>query len=157
MSAQPARTYHFLGNIIRFLAFPEETGGRCAILEFLVAPVAGAPPNKHAGEDESFYVLEGTFDFMLEGEIIPAGPGDFVKIPLGAVHAFTCTSPTPGRLLGIDAPGTMHKQFFTEAGETVPGGTTTFPAPDGPPDIAGIVALAAKAGMEVVVPEGAPA
>ena len=47
--------------------------------------------------------------------------------------------------------------FFTEAGEAMPDGTTDIPAPDGPPDIPAIMAVAEKAGMTILAPEGAPA
>ncbi len=157
MSDPRPRTYHFVGSLIRFLAFPSETGNRCAILELTVSPGAGAPPNHHAGEDESFYVLEGTFEFMLNGETMQAGPGDFIKIPDGALHAFSCSGDRPGKLLEVNAPGRAHEMFFTEAGDAMPEGTTEIPAPDGPPDLEKIIAIAAKAGMTVVVPEGAPA
>ena len=157
MSKTRPRTYHFIGNLIRFLAFPDETGNRCAILELKVAPGAGAPPNHHAGEDESFYVLEGEFAFMLDGQKIDAKPGDFVKVPEGAVHAFSCVSEQPGRMLQVNAPGTAHEILFTEGGEAMPDETTDIPAPDGPPDIARIMQISSKAGITVVTPEGAPA
>ena len=151
------RIYHLLGNLLTFHAFPAETGDRCTIVEIKTAPGAGAPPNHHAGEDESFYVLEGDFEFFLNGETTQVKSGDFVKVPDGAVHAFTCTGQSPGRLLCINAPGAMHDAFFTQAGEAMPDGTTEIPTPDGPPDIPAIMAVAEKAGMTILAPEGAPA
>lgn len=156
MSEDRPRLYHFLGSLIRFHAFPDETGGRCAILEMTVAPGAGAPPNHHAGEDESFFVLEGDFEFMLDGRVIRAGKGDFVKIPDGALHAFTCTGDLPGRLLQVNAPGMPHEVLFTEGGEAMPDDTREIPAPSGPPDIGNIIAISQRVGISVVVPEGAP-
>lgn len=150
MTEHRPRTFHFLGNLIKFLAFPAETGGGCAIVEIKVAPGAGAPPNQHPGEDESFYVLDGQFEFVLEGETVKAGPGDFMKIPDGSVHAFTCVSEAPGRLLGVTSPGKVHEVFFTEAGEPVPEGTTEFPKPDGPPDFAAIMSVAERAGVRIL-------
>ncbi len=157
MTDERPRIFHLFGNLVKFLAYPDDTGGRCTIIEITTVPGAGAPPNHHAGEDESFYVLDGRFDFMLNGETISAAPGDFVKIPDGAVHAFTCTGDRPGKLLQVNAPGTAHEMFFTEIGEAMPDGTTDIPPSSGPPDMAHIMAVSAKAGMTVVVPEGAPA
>lgn len=157
MSNSRPRIYHLLGNLLNFHAFPAETGNKCAIVEITSAPGAGAPPNHHAGEDESFYVLDGTFDFVLGERVISANTGDFIKIPDGAVHAFTCTGKTPGRLLCINAPGTMHDTFFTQAGDEMPAGTTEIPQPDGPPDIPAIMAVAEKAGMTILAPADAPA
>ena len=156
MSTDRPRVFHLLGNLIRFHAFPGETGDHCAIIEMVTAPGGGAPPNHHAGEDENFFILEGRFSFMLNGETFEAGPGEFVKIPDGALHAFTCISETPGRFLQINAPGHAHEMFFTEAGDVLPDDTRDVPAPDGPPDLPRIMALSEKAGLTVVVPEGAP-
>lgn len=157
MSEARPRTYHLLGNLLTFHAFPSETGDRYTLVEIKTAPGAGAPPNHHAGEDECFFVLEGEFDFLVDGQTISATAGDFVKIPDGAVHAFTCTGDRPGRLIGINAPGLMHDIFFTQAGEAMPDGTTDVPAPDGPPDIPAIMAVANKAGMTILPPEQPPA
>ena len=157
MTESRPRKYHLLGNLLTFHAFPAETGNRCTIVEIKTAPGAGAPPNHHAGEDESFYVLEGEFEFFLNGETKNVSIGDFVKVPDGAVHAFTCIGQSPGRLLCINAPGEMHDKFFTEAGEAMPDGTTDIPAPDGPPDIPAIMAVAEKAGMTILAPQSAPA
>ncbi len=157
MSETRPRTYHLLGNLLTFHAFPSETGDRYTLVEIKTAPGAGAPPNHHAGEDECFFVLEGQFEFLVDGQTISATAGDFVKIPDGAVHAFTCTGDRPGRLIGINAPGLMHDIFFTQAGEAMPDGTTEVPAPDGPPDIPAIMAVANKAGMTILPPEQPPA
>lgn len=45
------RTYHLLVSLIKFHAFPEETGGGCGIVEILTAPGPDAPTHKHPGED----------------------------------------------------------------------------------------------------------
>ncbi|WP_255469824.1 cupin domain-containing protein [Paracoccus sp. FO-3] len=74
---------------------------------------AGAPPNHHAGETEAFFVLEGQVGFMIDGQERLAGPGDFVPIPDGAVHAFKAVGEAPARMLILNAPGRMHQQFFT--------------------------------------------
>lgn len=50
----------------------------------------------------------------------------------------------------------MHDTFFTEAGEAMPDGTTGIPAPDGPPDIPAIMAVAGRVGMTILVPADAP-
>ena len=70
MTEPRPRIYHLLGNLLTFHAFPSETGDRCTIVEIKTAPGAGAPPNHHAGEDESFYVLDGEFEFFLNGETV---------------------------------------------------------------------------------------
>ena len=147
-------TYHLFGVVVRFLATNAETGAYC-LCEGLVAPGAGAPPNRHAGEDESFYVLDGTFDFIIDGAQQTAGPGTFVKIPDGAVHAFENTGSEPGRILIMNAPGLIHEAFFAEVGEPLPRGSWDFPAPQGAPDIPKLVEIAGRCGVEILPPAAA--
>ena len=154
MSETRHRTYHLLGSLIEFHAFPDETGGGCGIVEILTAPGTGAPPHKHPGEDENFFVLDGQFEFDLDGKKLDVGAGDFVKIPDGRVHAFKCVGDKPGRLLNVTSPGTMHEAFFTKAGDPVPEGTVEFPAADGPPDLDRIMTIADRIGLTILRPEG---
>jgi mannose-6-phosphate isomerase-like protein (cupin superfamily) len=152
--SQP-RTVHLLGNILHFHAFSHEREGRFCVVESLTAPGAGAPPNHHAGEQESFVILDGTFEFTIDETTRAAGPGEVVNIPDGAVHSFTNVGKTPGRLMIINSPGTRHEQFFTTAGEPLPNGANEIPAPDGPPDIPAILAAAAAAEITIVPPPDA--
>jgi uncharacterized cupin superfamily protein len=45
------------------------------MLEILAAPGGGPPPHIHANEDESFYVLDGTFDILVGDRIVQARQG----------------------------------------------------------------------------------
>lgn len=94
---------------------------------------------------------------MVDGKTQTCSSGDFVKIPSGAVHAFTCTYDAPGRLLCIDAPGRIQDAFFTEAGDAMPNGTTEVPPPGGPPDIPALMAEANRLGITILPSDGAPA
>jgi quercetin dioxygenase-like cupin family protein len=153
MSDLKQNTYHLLGNLIRFHASSADTGGVYCLVESLTAPGAGAPPNRHPGEDEAFYVLDGTFEFTVEGETITATSGQFVKIPDGAVHAFRNAGEKPGRLLILNSPGRLHDVFFSQAGDPLPPETRELPPPsDEAPDLARIIGLAQANGMEFVTP-----
>ena len=66
MSASPAATdtYFLLGILLRFLSRGAESGQAYCLVEALVAPGAGPPLNRHAQDDEAFYVLDGSFEFQ---------------------------------------------------------------------------------------------
>ena len=89
------RTYEVLGILMTFHAYPEDVDGKYCLVEAVVPPGCGAPPNSHAGETEAFHVLDGTFDFMVDGSVIQAKAGDHIRIPDGAVHAFSATGTAP--------------------------------------------------------------
>lgn len=143
-------TYHLFGVVVRFLATHDETGAYC-LCEGLAAPGAGAPPNRHAGEDEAFYVLDGSFSFTIDGTTREVGKGDFVKIPDGAVHAFKNTSSEPGRLLIMNAPGKVHEAFFSRVGEPLPPSSWAFPHAGPAPDIPKFVEIARETGVEILL------
>lgn len=149
--AHQTDSFHLFGVLVRFLARHAETQSYC-LCEVTCAPGAGAPPNRHPGETEAFYVLDGAFDFTIDGTAARVGAGDFVRIPDGAMHAFRNAGAAPARLLVLNAPGAMHDIFFSEAGEPMPRGARALPASPGAPDFARVFAAAAKSGMELAPP-----
>jgi len=150
MSDRP-RTYNVLNILMQFHAFPSDTMGKYCLVECLVPVGAGAPPNHHAGETEAFYILEGQIGFMVDGKEFVAGPGEYVAVPDGAVHAFQAVGDKPARVLIFDAPGEMHDAFFTGIGTPLPEGQTELPEPT-EPDIPEVIAKAQEVGMTVVTP-----
>jgi mannose-6-phosphate isomerase-like protein (cupin superfamily) len=64
----------------------------------------GAGPHFHKRHTDSFYVLEGELEFRIGNETHRAGPGGFVSVPPGTVHAFTNPGPGPVRFLNVHAP-----------------------------------------------------
>ena len=84
------------------------TNGGFAIFEDVVAPGIGPGRHIHKLQDEVFFVLEGTFDIEIGGQLYRAGPGDVAFVPRGEVHAFKNIGTAPGRL----------RYTFTPAGDT---------------------------------------
>jgi mannose-6-phosphate isomerase-like protein (cupin superfamily) len=58
----------------------------------------------HKRHADSFYVLEGELEFRLGDETVRVGPGTFVSVPPGVVHAFENRGPASARYLNIHAP-----------------------------------------------------
>ena len=148
-------TYHLLGNLLRFLVRSHETGGAYSLTEGLVAPGAGAPPNRHPADGEVFYVIDGLFEFTVEGHTISATAGDCVRVPDGAVHAFRNAGDKLGKLLIVNSPGRDHEAFFSEAGDPMPRGTRELPPPAGAPDIPRLLEIGRRHGLEFLLPPDA--
>lgn len=148
-----SRHYDVFGLLISFRVLPEEVDGKFALMEAVVPPGLGAPPNSHAGETETFRVLDGEFIFLIDGEPVPARTGDTLVVPDGAPHAFRCTGSKPGRLLILNAPGRMHVDFFRGVGRPLADDSTLPEAPDGPPDMARVMQVAQATGMTLLPPE----
>jgi quercetin dioxygenase-like cupin family protein len=141
-----------LGDLYRFLATSEDTGGAYALWETTATPgLPGPPPHIHHREDEALYVLEGELELSVEGDTTRAGSGSFVNIPKGTLHTWRNAGDAPARLLGMVAPGGFE-DFFKEVGEPA---TDPSSPPAGPPDVEKVLAAAPKYGLEIQPPPGA--
>ena len=145
-----ASTVHLLGNLVTFLARGETTNNAYSLVEVRTAPGAGTPPHMQKDDDEAFYVLEGSYEFMLNGEAIKGEPGSFVFVPRGAAHAFRNGGSAPARMLIINSPGGLHEGFFAEAGDPVDG-ASSFPPP-AEPDMPRLLTAAGRFGIEFLPP-----
>ena len=64
----------------------------------------GPPPHAHSDTQESFYVLDGTFEMCsgFENEtVVPVGPDDLIAMPKQIMRTFRNTTGRPARLLVI--------------------------------------------------------
>ena len=141
------RTVRVITDLVTFKALAADTGGAYSLFETVTQPGMGTPPHRQSLEEETFYVLEGRYTFLVGDRTIELGPGGYAFVPRETVHAFTNTGDAPARMLIMVTPGGIHEGFFAELGEPV-----DAPLPAGGPDIARIVATAAKYGMEILPP-----
>jgi quercetin dioxygenase-like cupin family protein len=146
-------TVHFLGNILTFRARFADTKENFTVIDVLTAPDAGPPPHKQT-DQEAFLVLEGRYEITIGDETKVCGPGEFVHVSPGVMHAFRNVEKTPSRMLLINFPGDLHEEFFLAVGDRLPAGTSEFPMML-PPDVPAIVATAARYGIDIPVPVGA--
>jgi quercetin dioxygenase-like cupin family protein len=151
MSDSQTDTYYLVGILLRFLVRDPDAG--YCLVEGLVAPGAGPPPNRHPADDEAFYVLDGTFEFGIGEQTRVATAGEFVKVPRGEVHTFRNIGQAPARMLILNTPGTVHIGFFSEAGQPMPPGTRDLPPPSGPPDVPRLLEIGRQNGIEFLVPQ----
>lgn len=139
---------HLLGNLMTFKAQGTKTGNALSLTEVRTAAGAGAPP--HTQEDgEAFYVLQGTYEFLVGDHTITAHSGDFVTVAPGQLHAFSNPGNSEARMLILNWPAGPHQRFFREAGDSVLPGTTEFPAPVAP-DFPKIMAAAERNGIRIL-------
>ena len=146
----------YVGNLFTILASSEDTGGRFALIEILAPKGTEPPRHVHQREDETFFVLEGEITFYIGDEIYAATPGTFVFAPRGIPHSWVVESDVVRKLVTL-TPGGAEEHFrdprFGEPART----PTLPPPPEGPPDVATLVADMERYGVEVVGPPGPPA
>ena len=64
----------------------------------------GVDPHVHDNHTDSFYVLEGEVEFLVNGEWRRGGPGSFFSAPPGVEHGFRIAGERPIRVLNLHAP-----------------------------------------------------
>ena len=148
---QQGCTVSLVGDVYRFLATGEDTGGRYALWEAIVPPGGGPPPHVHSREEEGFYVLEGEITFTVGDQRLVAKAGTFANLPVGTPHSFKNESGRPARMLISVAPAGLEQMFF-EFGVPLPEGSTTA-LPPTKEEIEKLLAVAPKYGIEIRLPQ----
>lgn len=92
-----------------------ESSGELTVIEGAIPPNAGPPLHVHSKENETYYVLEGQFEFVCGNDHVTGGPGTFVFAPRGLAHRYKNIGTEPGRVLFGFTPGGIEA-FFTELG-----------------------------------------
>jgi quercetin dioxygenase-like cupin family protein len=96
----------------RFLVDSNDTDGRFALVEHLLAPRSiAAPMHVHTLEDEYSLVLEGRVWVRLGEDEQVAEVGDLVLKPRGQWHTFWNAADEPARLLVLISPGGLEHLF----------------------------------------------
>lgn len=139
-----------MGDLYRYLATGDETGGAYAMIDATVPPGGGPPPHVHSREEESFFVLEGEITFRLDDQTIVAGPNTFLNMPIGSLHSFKNESGQPARMLITLAPAGLEKMFL-EAGKVLTS-PDEQPQPPTEQEIKKLLEVAPKYGVQIHVP-----
>ncbi len=144
------RSFWLLGELYTAKAVGEDTGGEFAFVEAITPPQAGPPPHIHHREDETFWVLEGEFEFMVGDGTVRAPAGTFVHAPKGIPHTYKNVGTTPGRYVTTIRPAGFE-EFFFEVSEPAEDPSAPPPA-HGQEVIERIMAAAPKYGLEILPP-----
>ncbi len=144
-----------LTDLVTIKISAKDTANQYAVFQETVPPQAGPPPHEHA-EVEIFFVMEGTFEFLLEDLHNPVRveAGGVVHVPAHAVHTFRNVGTAAGKLLVTLLPGNFE-QFFRAVG--TPLTDAALPDLNEPPDPASVdvpalLAAAPAYGLRFVLP-----
>lgn len=90
------------GSVMWFKATAETTHGRFSLMERTLPPGGRMPPaHSHLGNEEAYFVLDGTVEFHTDDEVYEGTSGTFVLVQAGSAHTFGNTSDEPARLLRL--------------------------------------------------------
>src|SRR3712207_1827930 len=100
-----------MGELLTYKISSHRTGGAYSLFEVTTQPEAGPPPHIHYREDESFYVLEGDYEFLIGSETLRVGAGSLLYVRKGTLHAHRGTGEGVGRMLLTQTPGGLYEHF----------------------------------------------
>ncbi|MBT2395547.1 cupin domain-containing protein [Streptomyces sp. ISL-100] len=105
------------GGGFRLLADGGQTGGALGANRLTLGEGAdGARPHCHSLSSELFYVLDGTVEFLLDGEVATVGHGGVVVVPPRMPHAFGAAPGSDADLLAVLTPGVDRFEYFRALG-----------------------------------------
>ena len=141
----------YSGHLLTFLATGEDTRGRFALIEVVGRKGNVPPPHIHHREDETFYILEGEMTASVCGQTIKGTPGTVIFLPRNVVHSFEIESEQMRMLVLLTPAG--GERYFKEC--SVPAPAMTLPPPAEVPygEIEKLLAVAAKYGIEFILPK----
>lgn len=90
----------------------EETGGEFVEMEFALPLDAFAPPrHRHPTQEESYEVLEGSIEVMIEGGWQRLVTGESATVPVNANHTFRLAG-EPARFRNVHRAGGRFDEFI---------------------------------------------
>ncbi|APW61946.1 cupin domain-containing protein [Paludisphaera borealis] len=146
-----ATVYSVVGDRYTYLVTGAQTAGGCFMFEAYVPPGNGSPPHVHHREDETFYVVEGEFEVIVDGAPIRLSRGEFLFARRDVPHNFRNVGAEPGKLIITVTPAGLE-DFFAEIGTKL-SSRDEAPVPPTPEDVARLLAAAPRYGLEILGPD----
>ncbi|MBK8293657.1 MAG: cupin domain-containing protein [Solirubrobacterales bacterium] len=119
--AEPGDRYQFPDGSTYIVNSPSsESGGEFVEMEFVLpAGCLPPPPHIHPHQVESYTVLEGSIEIVINGIWRTLGPGESASVPIGASHTFRNCSGSTIRVQNWHRPAMRFESFIQEASENM--------------------------------------
>jgi quercetin dioxygenase-like cupin family protein len=102
------------------------TEGRSVTLMEISPPGGGPPPHMHQNEDETFHIVEGEYEFLVDGAWVRGVAGETFHTNRGSVHTFRNCGESTGRLLMLVVPGAFQHLLEEISPLTIPNDIPTL-------------------------------
>ncbi|HSU18955.1 MAG TPA: cupin domain-containing protein [Acidobacteriaceae bacterium] len=98
------RNFAVFGEPVEVLVSGEMTKGVSATMMQMSPPGGGPPPHMHQNEDETFFVVEGEYEFLAGDGWTRRSAGQSFYAARGSVHTFRNAGSAEGKLLVMATP-----------------------------------------------------
>jgi quercetin dioxygenase-like cupin family protein len=143
-----APVYSVVGDRYTYLLTGAQTNGGCFMFEAVVPPGGGPPPHVHRREDETFYVVEGEFEFVVDGAPMRLKAGEFLFARRDVPHHFRNVGGEVGKMIITATPAGLE-HFFAEIGTRL-SSRDDAPFPPTPESVAKLLDAAPRYGLEIL-------
>jgi len=111
----------------------EETSGELfEATNWLDARLPGPPVHVHPGAEESFELIDGSFDVFKDGTWTTLSPGHTAIIPAGVPHTFRNAGDDPAKIVVRIRPAGRSEAFFRDIDRLIQSGKIKRLPPKGP-------------------------
>jgi quercetin dioxygenase-like cupin family protein len=115
-----------VGTRVDYLATGASTGAEFGLYRWNFGTEESGPgPHFHRTISESFFVLTGMVRLYNGDQWIEAGPGDFLHVPEGGIHAFRNVPGESASMLLLFTPGAPREEYFETLLEIAKGKSLT--------------------------------
>ena len=148
---EDASSLRIFGELVTHKIPSQQTGGAYSLFEITAQPGVGPPPHVQHREDESFYVLEGEYEFSIGEDVLRVGAGSLLYVPKGTLHTHKNAGEGVARMLVVQTPGGLYERFFEEVGAPSDGGSASL-AEEDRLSLETVAAIGAECGIEMAPP-----
>ena len=114
------KRYYFDVGIGSVVLTGTDTGGAYCLIEASLAPGISVPRHTHTREDESYYVLSGELEVIVEDKVFVLRAGDSLMAPRDIPHQIRNSGSSENHYLLIFSPSGLDEFLMA----------TALPAPD---------------------------
>lgn len=97
-----------------------DTGGTFSVFSYTGLDKIGPSTHLHEEQDEIFWVTEGSYRFMVGGQLHELAEGDTIFLPRKVAHSWIQLSERGGLLYAVHPAGTMEEFFIEMSERTTP-------------------------------------
>ena len=97
------QSFDFHGSQFTIKVLTSESDNKYTVLDVLHAPNLGSAEHRHPVGPETFFIVEGDYEFFLNDDSIKAKAGDVVCVPTNVTHRFV-TGSNGGHVLVVSPP-----------------------------------------------------
>ncbi len=110
LKEEEGKTIQFYKTKMVFKANLDQTNNSYSTILMTHPPLVGPALHLHPNGSETFFVIEGSYQFNLDGKLIDAVKGDFVLIPKNVPHKYS-SGQNGGKIL-VTTPASVENYFL---------------------------------------------